>query len=236
MSEAIRAAVIDDEPMARRILRDLLAADPEVELVAEGAAAGLLGELPGLDVQLLFLDVEMPEVSGFELLDRLGTRAEPAGGGVRHRLRPLRGRGLPGARRRLPAQAVHRRALRRRPGARQSTGARARQAGRRGVAARDAHPAARGGAGAPRVAGAERLLVRVGERSVVVPVADIDWIEAADYYARLHCGEPLLPGARVAGRARGGPRPRAASAASIAPPSCASIGWRRSTPTSRRIR
>jgi len=42
--------------------------------------------------------------------------------------------------------------------------------------------------GMGRKAYLDRLLVPTGAKTVVIPCADIDWIEAADYYARLHCG------------------------------------------------
>lgn len=68
----LRVAIVDDEPLARERLRTLLADHPDVQLVAEcedGAEA--LSTLSETDVSLLFLDVQMPELDGFEVLDTL---------------------------------------------------------------------------------------------------------------------------------------------------------------------
>jgi two-component system LytT family response regulator len=68
----VRTAVVDDEPLARDLLRRLLATRPEIELVAEHASAvEALPELRRERVDLLCLDVRMPEMDGFELLARL---------------------------------------------------------------------------------------------------------------------------------------------------------------------
>jgi two-component system LytT family response regulator len=183
VTRPLRVAVVDDEPMARRILRGLLAADPEVELVAEGDAAGLLPRLPGLASDLLFLDVEMPEVSGFDLLERLEGDGDPpvvvfVTAYDRYALAAFRVHAVdyllkPFTDERFAAALAH---------------AKARVRERRGPG-REALAALLAEVRAGREGGGrERLLVRVGEKTVVVPAADIDWIEAADYYARLHCG------------------------------------------------
>ena len=72
----LRVAVVDDEPEARERLMQLLAEHPDVEVVAQcrdGAEAtetlGALIESDGLD--LLFLDVQMPELNGFTVLELL---------------------------------------------------------------------------------------------------------------------------------------------------------------------
>ena len=69
---ALRVAIVDDEPLARERLRTLLADHPDMQLVAEcedGAEA--LSTLSETEVSLLFLDVQMPELDGFEVLDSL---------------------------------------------------------------------------------------------------------------------------------------------------------------------
>ena len=68
----VRTALVDDERFARDLLLRLVATRPELELVAEHASA--TEALPALRrdrVDLLFLDVRMPEMDGFELLSRL---------------------------------------------------------------------------------------------------------------------------------------------------------------------
>jgi two-component system LytT family response regulator len=68
----VRALLVDDEPLARRELRRLLSAHGWIQIVGEAgdideAQAGIDARLPAL----IFLDVEMPGGSGFDLLERL---------------------------------------------------------------------------------------------------------------------------------------------------------------------
>jgi two-component system, LytTR family, response regulator len=68
----MRAVIIDDERIARRELRRLLAAHPEIEVVGEAAdGAEALDIISKHDPDLIFLDIEMPGMTGFDLLDRL---------------------------------------------------------------------------------------------------------------------------------------------------------------------
>jgi two-component system LytT family response regulator len=74
----IRAMIVDDEPLARRRIRDLLVAAPDVEVVAEcangrDAIKGIEASVP----DLLFLDIQMPEVDGFEVLEKIGVGRVP---------------------------------------------------------------------------------------------------------------------------------------------------------------
>lgn len=72
MTENLRVVIVDDEPMARSTLRRLLAADPEVELVAECAHGGEAVEAVSAHApDVLFLDVQMPELDGFGVLAAL---------------------------------------------------------------------------------------------------------------------------------------------------------------------
>lgn len=69
----IKTILIDDEPAARTILRTLLAAyAPDIAIIAEaGSGAEGLALLETLDVDLVFLDVEMPKMDGFAMLRQL---------------------------------------------------------------------------------------------------------------------------------------------------------------------
>jgi len=68
----MRVIIVDDERIARQELRRLLTAHPEVEIAGEAAngeeALSLIREL---EPDLLFLDIQMPGMTGFDLLDRL---------------------------------------------------------------------------------------------------------------------------------------------------------------------
>lgn len=68
----MRALVIDDERIARQELRRLLAAHPKVEIAGEAASGEQALELiQKLAPDLLLLDIQMPAMTGFDLLDRL---------------------------------------------------------------------------------------------------------------------------------------------------------------------
>ena len=68
----IRALIVDDEPLARQRIRLLARDEPDLELIGEcGSAADALAAI-GRDLpDLLFLDVQMPEMDGFKLLQKL---------------------------------------------------------------------------------------------------------------------------------------------------------------------
>lgn len=71
-SPLIRVLLVDDEPLAREMLREMLQSDPHVEIVGEScngreAVEAIRSHCP----DLVFLDVQMPEVGGFEVLASL---------------------------------------------------------------------------------------------------------------------------------------------------------------------
>jgi two-component system, LytTR family, response regulator len=74
----IRSLIVDDEPLARARIIELLAREPDVEIAGEcangiEAVAAIAAGTP----DLVFLDVQMPELNGFGVLDRLGTGPIP---------------------------------------------------------------------------------------------------------------------------------------------------------------
>jgi len=75
----IRALIVDDEPLARRALLRLLKNDLDIEFVGEcgdggGAVSAILDKKP----DLVLLDVQMPEMDGFEVVRRIGPDRMPA--------------------------------------------------------------------------------------------------------------------------------------------------------------
>jgi two-component system LytT family response regulator len=182
----IRALIVDDEPLARHSLVVLLAGDPAIEVAGEckngREALVRLSEDP---LELVLLDVQMPGMDGFELLARLPAGRLPAVVFVtahdRHALRAFEVSAVDYLLKPFDnARFAH--AI-----------ARAKQAIRLGQAHQLTQRllATLGQALPPDPSGegsADRLVVRDGARAVVVPVADIDWIEAEDYYAGIHVG------------------------------------------------
>lgn len=175
MSTPLRVLVVDDEPMAREGVRRMLVNDPaisEVRTCAGGAEA--LHELASGDFDVLLVDVQMPGMSGLELIEAHGQERTPVtvfltaydryaiqafeAGAVDYLLKPFSDERFERALERAKLQVAHRRLA-----------AQAEPGGRR-----------------PPIAPLERLIVRSGESMTFVPTADIDWIEAADYYAILH--------------------------------------------------
>lgn len=175
---ALKAVLVDDEPLAREGLRSLLSEIPAIELVAEcangyEACEAIVKHRP----DVLFLDIAMPELDGFETLDRLEPEDVPPAivfvtAYDAHALRAFEARALdyilkPVSPERL-AEAVER----------------ASQRVRESQALRDAIERESGmSATGTRL---ERLIIRDHTGTTVVPVDDIEWIEAATYYVSLH--------------------------------------------------
>jgi two-component system LytT family response regulator len=68
----MKALIVDDERIARQELRRLLLAHPEVEIAGEAAdGEAALAQIEKLRPDVLFLDIQMPGMSGFDLLSRL---------------------------------------------------------------------------------------------------------------------------------------------------------------------
>ena len=86
----IRALLVDDEPLARSNLKVLLRLDPDIEIVNEcGSGAEAVAEIRKSKPDLVFLDVQMPECDGFDVLELLGRRSASRPH-LRDRLRSIR--------------------------------------------------------------------------------------------------------------------------------------------------
>ena len=78
MSRRITAVVVDDEPAARRTLREFCAAEPDIEIVGEfGDPRAALDAIRASQPQLLFLDIQMDTMTGIELARALDASALP---------------------------------------------------------------------------------------------------------------------------------------------------------------
>src|SRR5262245_37203068 len=77
--EPIRTLIVDDEPLARERLRALLADDADFRVVGEcGDGAEAVATLREEDCDLVFLDVQMPEMDGLEVIEAVGAERMPA--------------------------------------------------------------------------------------------------------------------------------------------------------------
>lgn len=160
----IRALVVDDEPLARSNLIVLLKLDSEIEIVSEcGSGMEAVAEIRSQKPDLVFLDVQMPECDGFDVLELLGSDLPPGvvfvtaydqyalrafeAGALDYLLKPFDNARFDRALGRAKDRIVQ-------------------------------------GKDLPRKM--DRLAIKnVGQVSFL-KISEIDWIEAADYYACLH--------------------------------------------------
>ena len=179
----LRVLIVDDEPAARRGIRQRLATESDIEIVGEcsdGAAA--IEAIPDLRPDLVFLDIQMPELGGFEVIEAIGLARMPRVIFVTaydaHAVRAFEVQALDYVLKPIDG-ARFRAALER---ARREVGR-----GDEALAGRIA--AALEGLGrAGHRRWARRLAVRSPGRVVLVDVGDIDRIEAAGNYAEVHVG------------------------------------------------
>lgn len=192
----VRTLIVDDEPLARAGIRGLIGEDPELEVVGECAHGGeAIAAIRGSAPELVLLDVQMPEVDGFAVVREIGAERMPVvvfvtafdqyalrafdAQALDYLLKPFSDARFRQAMARAKAQ-VHQRRL---------GLVSAQLAALLGVAAGPpGAPTAPGPAPASPADVVQRLEVRVGARRLFIAPADIDWIEASDYYARLHTG------------------------------------------------
>ena len=165
-SPRIRALIVDDEPLARSNLAVLLRRDEDIGIVAEcSSGTEAIGEIRIAKPDLLFLDVQMPECDGFDVLELLGNDLPPAvvfvtaydqyalrafeAGALDYLLKPFDNARFALALERAKQRIRLGRDRRQRP---------------------------------------ECVAVKTAGQVQFVKILEIDWIEAADYYACLHVG------------------------------------------------
>jgi two-component system LytT family response regulator len=75
----IKVLIVDDEPFARKYIREMLSREPDIEITGEaGNGKAALKCLGKVRPDLLFLDIQMPEMDGFALLEQLDPERLPA--------------------------------------------------------------------------------------------------------------------------------------------------------------
>jgi two-component system, LytTR family, response regulator len=181
----IRAVIVDDEPLARLRIRNLLAAAQDVAVIAECAngeeAIRAIEESPP---DLLFLDIQMPELDGFDVLQAIGVGVVPVVIFVtaydQFALRAFEAHALDYLLKPYDDERFEAALQRARERIRQQQGD---DLDRR---LRALLEEARGDRGARGYL--QRLVVPTGHRSVFIRTEDVDWIEAERNYIRLHVG------------------------------------------------
>jgi two-component system LytT family response regulator len=182
-----RALVVEDEPLARRMVADLLRRDPEIEQVVECADASEAARaLAHERIDIAFLDIEMPGSSGLELAQAFTPRGPvivfvTAFGryatdafdvlAVDYVLKPFSDERFATAVGRAKTRVRERRL--------------AELATQLATVSEELKPAA----AVERPAYLTRLSFRQDDHSVIVNVADVVWIEAEDYYVLVHTRE-----------------------------------------------
>jgi two-component system LytT family response regulator len=75
---AIKILIVDDEPLARERIRSLLSVHADIEIIGECATgAEAVSSIARLDPDLVFLDVQMPDLDGFGVIESIGAAAMP---------------------------------------------------------------------------------------------------------------------------------------------------------------
>jgi two-component system LytT family response regulator len=162
----IRTLIVDDEPPARRNIAVLLEREPDVDVIGEcGSGKEALSAIHNFSPDLVFLDVQMPEWDGFDVLEMLGSKSPAAiilvtaydqyalrafdAGALDYLLKPFDNtrfaRALSRAKEKIQLSSNAR----------------------------------------PKT---ERLVIKSAGQVSFVRTSEIDWIEADDYYACLHVG------------------------------------------------
>ena len=191
--DPIRTLVVDDEQLARRGLKTLVERHPECSVVgvcADGREA--IAQIVELRPDLVLLDIQMPEITGFDVLTRLPDGAIPVVIFVtaydEYAVRAFEVHALDYVLKPVSQQRL-REALDR--AVAQVRGRKLAEYGSTLLAAvADMQNQREGGVGGDPPVGArlDRIMVRTGDAIQFVEVADIEWIEGADYYVTLHVG------------------------------------------------
>jgi two-component system LytT family response regulator len=182
----LKTLIADDEPLARERLRFLLAEDEQVEIVSECRnGREVVAALKETRYDLLFLDIQMPGKGGFEIIEQIGPAHMPITVFVTahnhyavkafevqaldYLTKPVEPERLKAALMQVKERIAAKAAL--------TTHAQLRSL-LAGINKSEAYP--------------QRILVPNGAKDSFVVTNEIEWIEAADYYARIHVGHKTL--------------------------------------------
>jgi two-component system, LytTR family, response regulator len=185
----IRALIVDDEPLARQNISLLLENDPDVDVIGEcGSGSEAVRFMKKEAPDLLFLDIQMPEMNGFEVLERLDTEKVPAiifvtafdqyairafeVHAMDYLLKPFSDTRFEKALRQAKAQVEQREIN---------------DLSKRLIALLEDREN-QGATPSRRSSFLSRLMIKSTSRVFFLKVDEIDWIEAADYYVKLHQG------------------------------------------------
>jgi two-component system, LytTR family, response regulator len=186
----LKTLIADDEPLARERLRHLLSADEEIEIITECRnGKEVISALKENSVDLLFLDIEMPGATGFNVIEEVGPAHMPLTIFVtahnQYAVRAFEIHALdyltkPVEPERLQASVVR---------------VKERIASKAALLTHDQLKSLLNSieGGTPKQqTWLKRLLVPNGNKESFVNVDEIEWIEAADYYCCLHVGAKSL--------------------------------------------
>lgn len=174
----LRVLIVDDEPLARQVARHHAETVPEVEVVGE-CANGYEAVKAVSDVvpDVLVLDVQMPKLSGFDVLELIGSGPAVIFATAHDEFA-------------LKAFEVHAVDYLLKPFSRDRMAeALERARGRLAASSPQGEAALRD---AMRLVRIDRVLVRDGHKVHIVPVAQLDYVQAQDDYVMLHAGERAL--------------------------------------------
>jgi two-component system LytT family response regulator len=166
MTALIRTLIVDDEPLARATIADLLRKDPSISIAGEcGSGTEAIEAIRNLRPGLVFLDVQMPGCDGFDVIEQLGEEAPKAIVFVtaydQYALRAFEVEALDYLLKPFTDDRFFRVLARTKALLEQQI----------------AEPRAN-----------DRLMIKSSGRVTFLRTGEIDWIEAADYYACLHAG------------------------------------------------
>lgn len=189
---SIRTLIVDDEPAARSGMRHLLARDPEIVVTGECASGGqAVAAIRDAAPDLVFLDVQMPECDGFDVLRQVGVEDAPAVVFVtaydQYALRAFDVHAIDYLLKPF-SDARFREALER--AKQQVHQGRLGQLSKNLAALLESFGAAEVSTAVPaRPTYLERLVVKSGGKVTLLRVAEIDWIDAEGDYVRIHVGK-----------------------------------------------